>query len=209
MKDTGERLKTTYIDTPTGIFTQRGTWFRTTEKSLKEYASELLKYESVDTLISGAELWLRFPLNFSVWITPLVLWQFDLGVSSLIIISFYLILGIVGPLYTSHYLSPIVRFLNYLLPQAVLYILFLSYSLQLGNVVIAISGFLFFVLFRWGIISKVLNPFLKWAHRKLYKIPYEDKVLRSLIVKKSLKYHTSLSEVNEIESRIMKKINGF
>ena len=47
MKDTAQGRSATYIDTPKGIFTSNGTWFRVTEDSLKEYAGELLEHESL------------------------------------------------------------------------------------------------------------------------------------------------------------------
>lgn len=209
MKDTGERPKTTYIDTPTGIFTQAGTWFRTTEESLKEYAGELLQFESIESLISNAELWLRFSINLTLWMIPLILLKFAPVTGILIVLGLFVLLGITAPLYTSHYLSPVARILNYTLLQLIVYAVFLSLVLQAGDYTTPIIGFLLFVLFRWGITTKIFSPILKWMRVNLYKIPYEDKVLRSLIVRKSLKYRTSLAEVNEIEKMIMRKGKGF
>ena len=54
----------------------------------------------------------------------------------------------------------------------------------------------------------MLDPVLNAINSKIYKVPYEDKVLRSVIVKKSMRYRTSLKEVSDIESSIMRKIIG-
>ena len=208
MKDTGDGRSTTYIDTPNGIITEKGTWFRTTEDSLKEFAGELLDHESVQQLLSSADLWISFPSNLSLWLIPAVLWQLNPLIATCSIILLYMLLRISGPFYTSHNLSFISSLLNRLELQAILYFFFLTILLQAGQYSTAILGFILFVLFRWGVIKKMLDPVLNAINGKIYKVPYEDKVLRSVIVKKSMKYRTTLKEVNDIESSIMRKIVG-
>ena len=208
MKDTGDGRSTTYIDTPNGIITEKGTWFRTTENSLREYAGALLNHEPIEKLISSADLWLSFPINLSLWLIPLVLWQLNPLIAAGSILLLYMLLRISGPFYTSHSLSFIPSLLNRLELQAILYFFFLTIQLQSGLYSTAILGFTLFVLFRWGVIKKMLDPVLSRINGKIYKVPYEDKVLRSVIVKKSMKYHTTLKEVNDIESSVMRKIVG-
>jgi len=208
MKDTGEGRSTTYIDTPNGIITEKGTWFRTTEDSLKEFAGELLDHESVQKLLSSADLWLSFPSNLSLWLIPMALWQLNPLIATGSIILLYMLLRISGPFYTSHSLSFISSVLNRLELQAILYFFFLTILLQSGVYSTAILGFILFVLFRWGVIKKMLDPVLSAINGKIYRVSYEDKVLRSVIVKKSMKYRTTLKEVNDIESSVMRKIVG-
>ena len=208
MKDTGEGKSTTYIDTPNGIITENGTWFRTTEDSLREFAGELVDHEPVQRLLSSADLWLAFPANLSLWLIPIALWQLNPFIATGSILLLYILLKISGPFYTSHSLSFIPSLINRLELQAILYFFFLTILLQSGLYSTAIFGFILFVLFRWGVVKKILDPILKAINGKIYKVSYEDKVLRSVIVKKSMKYRTTLKEVTDIESSIVRKIVG-
>ena len=117
-----------------------------------------------------------------------------------------MILGITGPFYTNHSFSIVATLLNRVILQAILFFVFLTLSLQAGSFISAAVGFGLFISFRWGIVSKILDPVLSKLKSWIYNIPYEDKVLRSLIIKKSMKYRTPLAEVNEIELSLMRKI---
>ena len=206
MKDYKTERSPTYIDTPHGILTQMGTLFSTTEDSLKEYVGELIVHEPIEKLLANADLWLRFPLNLSLWLTPLLLWQINPIIASGMVLIIFIMLSVSGPIFVNHTLSFIPFVLNQVLLQFLLYSLFLSFFLLSSNILAASLGVIFFVLFRWGIIKKAFEPVLKWITKKLYAVPYEDKVLKSLIVKKSLHYRTVLPEVNELEMSIMQKI---
>ena len=208
MKDSKKRRSPTYIDTPRGLLTEMGTLFSTTEDSLKKYAGELIDHEPVEKLLACADSWLRFPSNFSLWLTPVLLWYFHPALAVGVVLLSYVALSVIGPLYVNHTLSFVPNVLNQVALQFVLYLIFLSIFLQAGDYMAAIVGFVFFVLLRWGIIKKSFSPILMWVRKKLYTVPYEDKVLKSLIVRKSMKYRTELLEVHEIEMSIMRKISG-
>lgn len=208
MKENVNRSSSTYIDTPSGILTQKGTLFHTTEESLRKYAGELTKYESVEKLIACADVWLRFPLNFALWSTPFLLWQVQDLYACAIILAFFLILSITGPYYVNHTFSAIAKALNQVALQFLLYFFSLSYFLMSGNYTTALLSLGFFVLLRWGLVNKVFNPIFSRLTKLFYNAPYSDKVLKALIVRKSMKYHTELPEVLEVEKSILRKLSG-
>ena len=207
MKGIGDKPPN-YIDTPTGIFTSNGTWFRTTETLLADYADELLQRESVEALITATEVWLRVPMNTALWMMPLFLWYYGPIVAMSAIILIFIVLSVIGPYYTSHNGFFIANFLNGTLLQALLYLIFLSYVFQLGLYAMGIVGIFTFVLLRWGLVSKGLTPVILWLNKRIYSIPYNDKMLKSVIVKKSMKYRIGLQEISAIELSIMKKIQS-
>ena len=65
--------ETTFVDTPEGIFTASGVWFRTREASLHAYAGLVFDREPLTRLLTQAELWLRSPLTLTLWLLPLLL----------------------------------------------------------------------------------------------------------------------------------------
>ena len=208
MKENKKGSSPTYIDTPNGILTQHGTVFRTTEESLRRYAGELTKHESFEKLLTHADMWLRFPLNCALWLAPFLIWQISVIPAIGILLLCFVILSITGPFYVNHTFSAVVKASNQVVLQFFLYFIFLSYFLMSGNYTAALLCLGVFIAFRWGMVSKILHPVSSKLNHLMYNAPYADKVLKSLIVRKSMKYRAELPEVLEVEKSILRKISG-
>ena len=65
--------ETIFVDTPEGIFTASGVWFRTREASLYAYAGPVFDHEPLPRLLTQAEVWLRSPQTLALWLLPLLL----------------------------------------------------------------------------------------------------------------------------------------
>ena len=207
MKPTDPDLNTSYIDTPQGIISEMGTHFHTTEEQLEEYAGELLGHISLASLIKRANTWLQAPRNIAICIAPILLYYVEIPLAGGILIAIFLALSILGPVLVSHNLFILARGIDFVGFQALLYTAFLSYSAMSSNFLIFFAGILVFIGFRWGIIQWILSVLIKQAHRLMYSAPYEDQILKSVIIRASMKYRTELSELAEMEKALLNKLN--
>lgn len=200
-------MNASYLDTPRGIFSAGGYWFRTTEALLREYATPVLEREPLDRLIEKAEQWLRSPATLTIWTLPVWLWSFGIVPAVLMAFGGYVLLAVWGPLLVSHRVSSVLRILGYVALQAVWYVVVLSYFALSGRLDLMAAGLVGFVVLRWSLVDLALRPVLDYVHRQLYTMPYPDQLLKSLIVRAALKYRIPLPEVEEIERSILNQIH--
>lgn len=195
-----------YVDTPKGIFTASGIWFRTREASVQSYAAGVLEHESLGGLLSQAEVWLRSSQSVAIWALPLFL--FTLPVIPAIGATLFLFLGwsVLGPSFVSRALLQGFKILDLVFLQGVYYVATMSLAAMQGQFVLLWIGLAGFILLRWGILAKGVEPLLKLAWDKVYSLPVPDHVLRSLIVRAALAHRVSLPELEAIERDVAKRV---
>ncbi|MFK7844772.1 MAG: hypothetical protein AB8G77_05675 [Rhodothermales bacterium] len=196
-----------FIETPNGIFTAAGSWFHTTVEALKAYAGPVLTHKSIAQLLHFAELWLRSPKTLVLWMTPFLLWTLGIAPTLLCCVLVYFIFSIWGPAMITQTLTPVLNVLDNVLIQAVLYISGMSWFAMNGYFTLMIAGLVIFILMRWGLIAKVLNPWIMKIRQRLYKVPYEDQILKAVIVHAAMKHRVALPELDQMEMFILNRIN--
>ena len=200
-----------YVDTPKGLFTGGGTWLRTTEAALKDYAGGVLEHVGIGTLLSYTERWLRSAGTLAVWLLlPLVIGAYLQGlalwVPALAALGGYLIWAVVSPAWVSITLARGLRWLERPGVQALAYLLGLSYlGLQAahGAVVLGLAGF---IVVRWGLLDRLLTPLLRPVWRALYPLPRADQILRAFVVRAALNHHVSLPALDSIQDTILSNL---
>ena len=200
-------MEASFVDTPQGIFTASGTWFRTTEALLEEFAGPVLEREGIDRLTSMADRWLRSPATITIWLLPVLLWQLGVLPSLAIALGLYFLLAIWGPLFIGYWVDPILRGLDYIALQALWYILALSFFALLDRFDLLAAGLTFFVMMRWGLVKKITDPLTLRVHQKLYSIPYPDQMLRSVVVRSAMKHGFTLPELEKMERSILERLH--
>ena len=206
MKSSDPTPAKSYIDTPEGIITEMGIRFSTTQHQLEEYAGELLDHISLPSLLKRANIWLRFPQNISILTAPFLLHYMDVRLSLGILFGLFLFTSILGPVVISHNAYFMAKGVDLVGFQAVIYAGFLSFAAMNGNFLVFSVGLLIFIGFRWGIFQWVLKGSIRWAHRKLYSVPYEDQILKSVIIRASMRYRTELTDLVDMEKELLNKM---
>ena len=195
--------ETTFVDTPKGIFTASGVWFRTREASLHDYAGAVFDREPLARLLTQAEVWLRSAQTLVLWLLPLFLFMISPLQAVLAALVIYVGWESLGPSFVSRALLGVVRLLDRVLLQAVYYVLILSVlasQQQFAALWVGLGGF---ILLRWGLVRWVTRPVIRWIWSTLYRMPVPDHVLRALIVRAALKHRVSLPELDRIEQEIL------
>ena len=197
-----------FVGTTKGIFTVRGIWYRVDENDLRNYAGKVLQFESISKLLSRSDTWLKLPETISIWIAPLLIWQFGIGIAPLVAIVLYCLIRLCVPILVGHYAYEVVKLISNVFIQALLYVVILSYWGQTGAYSHLGMGIFIFALVRWGALHAMLNPLLKKIQKRIYSISLEDKVLKAVIVRAGLKHRVALPEIERIESSVLRKWNS-
>ena len=198
--------ETTFVDTPEGIYTASGVWFRTREESLYAYAGPVFDREPLARLFMQAEVWLRSPMTLALWLLPLLLFMLSPLQAALAALVVYVGWESLGPSFVSRTVSGVFRVLDLVLLQALYFVLTLSILAaqeQLAALGVGLGGF---ILLRWSLVRMVTQPVVKRIWATLYKMPVPDQVLRSFIIRAALKYHVSLPELDRIEQEILENL---
>ncbi|MEZ4699529.1 MAG: hypothetical protein R2834_23030 [Rhodothermales bacterium] len=197
-----------YVDTPEGIFTAEGIWFRVSEADLTAFAAPVLEHTDLGRLIAQAVRWCLAGQTAGLWSLLLFLYLTPAAAALPLAVLVFLLVQTFRPLLVSRWLDPVLKLLQALPAQALAYIVVLSqFGVQgaYSQVVVGIAGF---VLFRWGLVERTAAPVLQRLTKRLYPIPMADQVLRSTIVRAAMRYRVSLPELDRIERQILQHLGG-
>jgi hypothetical protein len=192
-----------YVDTPNGIFTASGHWFRTTEELLHRYAAPVLEREPLAKLLRDAEVWLRSPQTMALWALPLLLAAVSPGLAAAGALALYVVWRVVAPGVVNRLLGAVLRVLDSVLLQALYYVFVLSLLGARGAPVAVAVGLAGFVALRWGLVDRLVEPLVRAAWTRLYRHSVPDRVLRSVILGAALRHHLPMPEFDRMERDIL------
>lgn len=208
MTETNGHIPTTsYVDTPQGIFTAAGVWFRTTRKELEHYAGPVFEHESIERLIERSEVWLRSPQSLAVWLLPVFLWLIEPVPAGLATLTVYVGWKTLGPSLVNRTLGRVFEMLDPVWLQGAYYVGVLSYLAALGQIPDVWMGLAGFILLRWGIVERVTDLLVRIIWSTLYAMPINDQILRGFIIRAAMKYRVSLPQLDTLERRIIEKFS--
>lgn len=205
------KIRTTdanFVETPHGIFTASGTWFATTCEALETYAGDVLAHESIERLIQQAVVWIRSPESLAVWILPISMLAMPPFPAVLATAASYVAWKTLGPSAVSRSLQRLFAVLDHVWLQGAFYVGVLSYFAAIGEYTEVWIGLFGFILVRWGIVSRIVQPLVQMMQQKLYRLPVPDQVLRGFIVRAAMAYRVSLPELDQMERQIADIFRG-
>jgi len=195
----------TFVDTPRGIFTSGGIWFRTREASLREYAGGVLDHVPLPRLLGMAETWLRSGETLVLWLLPALLFEPVSGV--FITLVLYAIWKALLPVLVTRSEIKVFSRLDHVFLQAAYYIIVLSLYGMSGRPAAVWIGLAGFILVRWQLLPRLFDLILQPVWRWMYKAPLADQVMHALIVRMALKYNVRLRDLDLMEAQIRDTLN--
>ncbi len=200
------KSKIEFLNTPQGIITESGIWYQTTVDLLFEYAGELLERIPVEVHLARSDTWVRSPQTLSLWLLALGIVFYPPWLLSVVVLGFYLLWQIVAPAVVSLRLSPLLRILDSVFLQAVLYAATMSFLAISGNYTGVIIGLVGFLCLRWGVLSFLMRPLVHRCWNMLYQLPAPDHTLRAFIIRSALHNGVLLDDFKSIEESIIQTI---
>ena len=197
-----------FVDTPRGIFTAAGVWFRATQKDVEAYAGEVLAHEPIGRLITRAEVWLRSPQTLALWMLPVfMVFMGSLAAAPGTLVVFIL-WKILGPGLVAYPLAYLFRVLDLVWLQGLYYVALLSGFAAAGRYAAVWIGLGGFILLRWGLVERGTSPIVRPIWRVLYALPVPDQALRAFIVRAALVHRVALPQLDELERSVRERWFG-
>lgn len=188
-----------YVETPNGLFTASGYWFQTTEHALQHYAPDLLERIPIEQLLRQAERWLRSPQTLVIWALPVLLMKLSPFVALFAALGLFAAWTLLRPLFVSWRAATFFGVLEHVGLQALYSIGILSWFGMQGQTMALVVGVAGFVGLRWGLVEKGLGYGLDPLLVKMYALPVPDHVLKSVMVRKTVKLRVPLEDVDRMQ----------
>lgn len=193
----------TFVDTPRGIFTASGIWFRTSEAGVRDYAGDVLDHEPLRVLVRHAEVWLRLPETLALWCLPAALWVLPIWGAVGFSLGIYVTWSLLGPSLVNRPMLKVAFLLDHVFVQLMYYVGVLSLLAITAHYAALVVGLAGFIILRWGVIRKIVEPGLTTLLQRMYPLPVPDQVLRALIHRAALKYRVALPEIDAMANDIL------
>lgn len=198
-------VSTSFVDTPRGIFTAAGVWFRTTQTELEKYAGGVLEHESIERLIQRTEIWLRSAQTLTVWLFAIFMILIEPLPAALAALTVFVGWKSLGPSLVSRCFERILSVLDLVWLQGAYYVGILSYFAASNAYAAVWAGLAGFILVRWGLVEKLTDLLVRLIWGTLYKMPIADQILRAFILRAAMKYRVSLPQLDQFEQRIVER----
>jgi len=192
-----------YVDTPYGIFTAEGIWFHIREEGLRTYAAALLDDVSLEQLLQRAALWMRSPQIITLWVLPVALWFLPPVAAALLVPGLFMTWRVLSPSVVSEVAARVADWLDIAVVQGLFYVFVLSALAAQGRYTALAVGLVGFVLLRWGLIERALQPLVQPLVDALYALPLPDQILRAFIVRMALNRRLSLPQLDAMQQDIL------
>ena len=198
------KKKVEYHDTPQGILTESGIWYRTTVDLLNDYAGELFEREPLGVHLARSDIWIRSPHTLSLWLLAVGILFYTPWPLVIVIPIFFLSWQMICPALLNYTMLSLVRILDAVLLQAILYSAILSVLAIKGQFQALWIGMVGFIIFRWGVLTYVTRPLVGPCWQKMYKLPVPDHILRGCIIRSALRNGITLTNFKKIEQSILR-----
>ena len=192
-----------WVETPEGIFTAEGLWFHVAVSDLTSFAPDVVSRYEMDGLLSMATSWVRLPqtmgiLSLAAFLPGFEWWQAALG--SVLV---WLFLSVASP--STVVVAPLkaLRFLHHPVVQGLIYVLVLSAMASSGNNAALATGLTGFILFRWQIVSRALNPIADRLRKPLSPLAVTDTILRNLTMRLALRHGYDVGGTADMQRRML------
>jgi hypothetical protein len=192
-----------FVELPTGIFSTDGLWFHTSLADLTEFAAPVLERVPLEKLLRDAAAWVRSPGTFALWAALIALFLRSVPVATLAGVVGFAGWTVLSPGLVFRPMVRLFALLQFPLLVGGAYIAVLSWMAPGAEYTAVAFGLLWFVLIRWGILEKLLDPVLRPVLERIYGLPVPDQVLRGLIIRHALAHRLSIGDLDDMERRML------
>ena len=192
----------TFVDTPRGIFTSKGNWFRTTEKDLNKYAGPLFEKVDLGKVLASAEVWIKGSDSISLIVFMAVLHFLGWIVAVPLGIAFFALFYLNKSAFATPLFGRLVAVLSTDVSVLAVSVVVLSGQGMAGHYVALAIGFIFFMLFKFGLIRKGFSGYV--IPKLKMKTSLNDRLLRQVIVRTALAKGIVMPELEIWTGDIMK-----
>lgn len=188
-----------YVETPSGLFTATGFWFRTSLSAIDAFAPGLREKEDLKRMILEAETWIKSFEAVGLWsflISLVFLSVFPSAVIAFVLSVFWYFLrsAMVNPA-----LTPALKLITFDLPILLATLVVISYVGTVGRQADAMIGLGLFFVFRFGWLRMLLD---KW-HDATKPIAMNDRILRMTLLRYAMRHDIPVKAVETMQADLI------
>ncbi|MEX2585049.1 MAG: hypothetical protein WD315_01565 [Balneolaceae bacterium] len=182
--------------------TSGGHWFHATRKTVEEFVPGLLEVQEFDRLILDAVTWIESTdsLSLLLYFALVFLLPVETAVAVTVTVLFYAFWYFRKSAFVSLLATPLLKLLNLDVLQIGVAALALTFLGMGGNYSGLLFGILFFFLFKVGLLRLLLIRL--GADHWRDSLPLNDRVLKMVLVRHSIREDLTPPEVEKLEESI-------
>jgi hypothetical protein len=182
-----KRTEPVFLDTPRGLITPAGAWFRTSASRLEASYPEVLARTELAELVYRAEVWLNSHRSVALVAVALLLLVVPPGWAIIVGVLVFFGWLTVAPSLGNRALGRILEWLGWAPIQVTLYVVVLSLFGARDQHLSLLCGVGWFVVIRWRLLDFLSRPMADAVFRRLYKLPVPDQMLRAVIFSEAIR----------------------
>ena len=192
------------VETPTGLFSASGFWYRTSFAAIDQLAPGLRTKIDLHQTVKDTEVWIRSFESVGLWTLLLSLpflgaYPSALLATVLSLIWYFWRSALIRPSAT-----PFMKALTHDAPVLVATLLVISYVGNTGRTLDAILGLAFFFVFRFGWLRMLLD---RW-HDTTRPLSMNDRILRMMLIREAMRHDIRVESVHTMQTELMKAVRN-
>lgn len=195
------------LESPISTISSSGHWFFATRKTVEEYVPGLLEIYSFEDLIRKSITWINSADSLGMILYFILAYIVNPWIAAGITLGFHVWWYFNKSAFVSVSLTPVLSFLNHEFVQLLIAGVVLSFMGMDGMYLALGFGILFFFLFKIGIMRRLLDKIDK--NRSGDRLPLNDRVLKMLLVRYSMKENIAPGDVQRLEDHVQEAVIKF
>lgn len=199
--------KISILESPVSTISSAGHWFFATRDSVEEYVPGILEKVTFESLIHKSILWIDSSDSLAMLLYFLLAFLINPWVAAVGTLAFHLWWYFNKSAFVSLSVLPVLKVLHHEFVQLLVAGVLLSLMGMEGMYLALFFGIVFFFLFKIGLLRRLWDQFDKTKAKE--KLPLNDRVLKMLLVRYSMKENIAPQEVQRLEKHVQDAVINF
>jgi len=199
--------KVNILESPVSTISSSGHWFFATRKTIEEYVPGILEKYSFESLIRKSIVWINSADSLGMVLFFILAFITNPWIAAALTFLFHGWWYFSKSAFVSVSLTPVLSFLNHEFVQLLIAGVALSFMGMNGMYLALGLGTLIFFLFKLGLMRRVWDKVDK--NRKSNQLPLNDRVLKMLLVRLSIKENIAPDDVQRLEDHVQQAVINF
>lgn len=199
--------KINILESPVSTISSSGHWFFATRKTIEEYVPGILEKYSFESLIRKSIVWINSADSLGMVLFFILAFIINPWIAAALTFLFHGWWYFSKSAFVSVSLTPVLSVLNHEFVQLLIAGVALSFMGMNGMYLALGFGTLIFFLFKLGLMRRVWDKVDK--KKKSKQLPLNDRVLKMLLVRLSIKENIAPDDVQLLEDHVQEAVIKF
>lgn len=199
--------KINIFESPVSTISSAGHWFFATRKTVEEYVPGILEKYSFESLIRKSIVWINSADSLAMFLYFALVYLINPWIAAAIALIFHVWWYFNKSAFVSISFTPVLTLLNHEFVQLLVAGILLS-LMGINGMYLALGlGIIFFFLFKVGLLRRLWDRLNKKQSGD--KLPLNDRVLKMVLVRYSIKENIAPHEVQQLEDHVQEAVIKF